>query len=332
MYSRFYLPLLALCSFLLSCEPDQHTLVSENEQHIQGITQPVQVSLSGQLRDNHGNSVANALISAGDKQTQSNEEGFWSIRDVILDAHLAHVRFESPSHAPGSRSLQARHGGNYDLDVELIVLENYQPIASGQNQQIRVPETEVNLDIPPNGFEREDGSAPVEPLSLFSSFLDPSAPRTLAQMPGDLRGQITMPDGSTELSALVSYGMLYLEARDATGALLRLREGSNIEISVPIDETMQATAPTSAPTWDFSRAGFWRQVGLATRNANNFDFNVSRLGWKNIDVPIPSFQVCGAVSLINALTGKAYDRSIDLRISCASPGLFGARTDSSGRF
>ncbi|HEY0046950.1 MAG TPA: hypothetical protein VGB44_09605, partial [Flavobacterium sp.] len=96
-------------------------------------------------------------------------------------------------------------------------------------------------------------------------------------------------DENNDEAALETYGMLNVELRGASGQKLQIAEGHKAEMSMLIDPSQMASAPSSIPLWHFDEAvGYWKQEGTATKQGNKYVGEVSHFSWWNCDAPFPT--------------------------------------------
>jgi hypothetical protein len=82
--------------------------------------------------------------------------------------------------------------------------------------------------------------------------------------------------------------MLNVELRGSAGQKLNIKEGHTAEITLRIDDSQLATAPSSIPLWHFDEErGYWKEDGVATKVGNKYVGEVSHFSWWNCDVPFP---------------------------------------------
>lgn len=114
----------------------------------------------------------------------------------------------------------------------------------------------AQIRIPANGLERLDKKIPVGRIRMAMATLDP----TRRALPGDNRAI----DKQGKRANLVSYGAVFVEFRDSTGALLNLRPKVKAEIRVPVPSKQQSTMPPKVITWSYQEdIGLWNELGLS---------------------------------------------------------------------
>ncbi len=90
--------------------------------------------------------------------------------------------------------------------------------------------------------------------------------------------------------------MLNVELRGSAGQKLNIKEGHTAEITIKIDDSQTATAPSSIPLWHFDEEkGYWKEDGVATKVGNNYVGEVSHFSWWNCDAPFPTIRLTTTV-------------------------------------
>lgn len=114
------------------------------------------------------------------------------------------------------------------------------------------------LQIPANGLQKPDGSAPNGNVTARLTFIEPS------QGANALPGRYEFDDGNG-FSFIETFGALGANLTDADGDVLTLADGISATVSIPIATRAQATAPSSASIYVFNQgAGYWESDSSAS--------------------------------------------------------------------
>lgn len=129
---RLYLPLTLLFGLLLltGCDKDHENFIATNIETINGLVAPATVNVFGQLTDNSGAPVAEALVVAGNKQTYTDQQGLWRIDAATVGATMGYITFSSKEHLTGSRTIYAREGSTFEVNVEMLRRDQQYTVAA----------------------------------------------------------------------------------------------------------------------------------------------------------------------------------------------------------
>ena len=322
--------LLAALLLCIGCERDELTTVTGDTTTLPGVTNPVTVTLYGRLTDTEGAPIADATVRAGDRMTRTDAEGLWRLDAARVSGTAGTAVFEHAGHITGSRTVYAREGSTYELDVELLSRANPYRVPASAGGTVTIGSTGAAVEFPPAAFARADGSAVTGEVEVVAHFLDAAEESTYRRMPGDLRGA---PADGAATTLLTSYGMLAVELRDASGATVVLADGKRATLRMPIPTAARASAPAQMPLWYYDDArAIWVEEGFAERRGDAYVGEVAHFSFWNCDIPIDFVQLCGRVLFGGA---EQYD---GLRCLCEcriESGQWGTRftyVDSLGEF
>jgi cytochrome c5 len=141
----------------------------------------------------------------------------------------------------------------------------------------------MGLTIPANALETESGGAPTGQVEVTISTVDLNTPE---QMPGD--DGVKRPGG--DIGWMQSYGAGSVELRDSAGQRLRLKAGSEADVTIPVDRSQLAVGapiPNELPLLFYDeQQGFWQEEGTLKADAakKNYVAKVKHLSSLNTDV------------------------------------------------
>ncbi len=322
---------LLLLLTLAACEKDETITFTSETSLNPGQLLPVQISVYGHLTDNQGDIVANALVTVGNRSTRTDQEGLWRIDDATVGSGMGYLTFASPDHIFGSRTIYARQGQTYKVDVQLLSLDQQFAVNAATGGTVQIPGSEATVTFPAAAFAKTNGASVSGEVTVVAHYLDPSLPATFEQMPGDLRGREAGDNG--EFTLLTSYGMMAVELFDASGTKVQLDSGKLATLRMPIPAKARTSAPGTIPLWYFDDArGYWIEEGSATRQGNVYVGQVSHFSFWNADIPNTFVQLCGSISFERVILSK--NSTFPFEITLTNP-RWGIRTgfvDSTGVF
>lgn len=286
----FLLPFLFL--FLLSCNPDDESSNTQitDEEFAENFGPSVSRDFIGQVVDQANHGLSGVTVKIGTSSVQTDNNGFFIINGASVKEKFAYITADKAGFISGSRSLVPTSGKN-SVKIMLISSTSIATVSSGETAEVGLPNgTKVIFD---GAFQTEDGSSYTGNVSVSMYHLEASNESLQYLMPGMLyaKGEDNQP------KVLETFGMLNVELRGSAGQKLQIKSGHTAEISMMIDDSQSASAPTTIPLWHFDQAvGYWKQDGQATRQGNRYVGEVSHFSWWNCDAPFTVVQLCTRVT------------------------------------
>ncbi|MGL2967102.1 hypothetical protein [Flavobacterium sp. XGLA_31] len=281
---------------MVSCNPNDGTsgLNTNNDTAFaQNFGNTANRDFIGQIVDKDNNPIQGATVTIGSTTAQTDVNGVFMINHALVHEKFAYVTATKIGYLDGSRSLIPTTGRN---NVKIMLLSNAPTatVASDAASEVALENgTKVAFD---GAFQDESGAAYTGTVSVTLFHLLPSNSNLDALMPGMLYAQTA----TNEQAVLQTFGMINVELRGEAGQKLNLAEGHTAEITMKIDDTQLATAPTSIPLWHFDAAkGYWKEDGVATKVGNNYIGEVSHFSWWNCDAPFPTVTLTSTVTDAN---------------------------------
>lgn len=282
MMKKFYslLSLLLTLVVFLSCEPNDNNTTNQNDDtFVQNFGSEVVRDFIGQVIDIDKNPIQGVNISIGTSTVQTDVNGVFIINGATVYQKFAHITAAKSGYIKGSRTMVPTMGKN---NVKIMLLPNapLETIQSGVESEVSIYSgTKVKFK---GGFQDENGTNYSGPVQVSLFHLTPTDENIDKLMPGMLYGQRE----NNEQAVLDTYGMLNVELRGSAGQKLNIKDGQTAEITMRIDDSQLATAPSSIPLWHFDEEkGYWKEDGVATKVGNNYVGKVSHFSWWNCDIP-----------------------------------------------
>jgi hypothetical protein len=285
--------LLLVVSFIACESNDDSNRNSQNDDTFaQNFGNSVSKDFIGQVVDVDNHPIQNAEIKIGTSTVQTDINGVFIINGASVFQRFAYITAKKAGFIDGSRSMVPTTGKN---NVKIMLLPNspLQTIQSGVSSEVSLPSgTKVNFD---GAFENESGNAYSGTVNVSMFHLLPSNENISKMMPGMLYAQTA----TNQPVVLETYGMLNVELRGSAGEKLNIKEGHTAEITLKIDDSQTATAPSSIPLWHFDEEkGYWKEDGVATKVGNNYVGEVSHFSWWNCDAFLSTVNL--TVTVVNS--------------------------------
>jgi hypothetical protein len=271
---------LLFAAILFSCENEDDSPIINvpNTGYNQGAS--VNRDFSGLILDLNGNPISGATVMIGSSSTQTSSNGLFVINDASVREKFAYIKVSKPGYIDGLRTLVPTTGYN-KVNIMLIPNTPIATIASGSESTVALPNgTQVKFD---GSFKDENGNAYSGSVQVGMYHLKSSDPYLNEIMPGSLLAS----NSSNQAKILETLGMLHVELTGSGGQKLNIANGHTAQISMEIDVTQSATAPSSIPLWSFNETtGMWKEEGSASKVGNKYVGNVSHFSWWNCDTPL----------------------------------------------
>jgi hypothetical protein len=256
-------------------------------------TTPDQIPFSGHVLGNDAPVLAGARVTINGVSAQTNARG-----DFSLTLPKEDPRYVITITKPGYQMLSKIQynpvtGAVFKLyRARDTVVDPTKPIAvrvvSGREGSVG-----IEIQIPANSIAAGvDGKGPLAttPLHLRALPYDLNDPEN--QVPGDFGGT----DGSNKAYRLATFGAANVDLQDDANQAFNLVPGKTATISVLIDPSQQAVAPSTIPVWHYDTArGLWLRDGKATRVGNFYKTNVKHFSAVNMDLSTANDGACTRV-------------------------------------
>lgn len=274
--------LLCIALAVVSCNiNDGYSGLNHNEDNAfaQHFGNEVSRNFIGRVVDTNNNPIENVTITIGASTGQTDVNGVFIISNAQVYEKFAYIKATKVGYLDGSRSMVPTTGKN---NVTIMMLPNapQATIQAGATGEVALPNgSKVVFD---GAFEDQSGVAYTGAVSVAMVHLTSSDANLDKLMPGMLYARTA----DNKEAALQTFGMMNLELRGSDGQKLNIAEGHTAEITMLIDNTQLATAPTTIPLWHFDEEkGYWREDGVATKTGNTYVGTVSHFSWWNCDMP-----------------------------------------------
>ncbi|WP_040281239.1 carboxypeptidase-like regulatory domain-containing protein [Psychroserpens damuponensis] len=287
----FLLASVLLCFF--SCNNDDNLNTPQNQDddpnHIafsQNFGSEISRTFLGTVVDTNNNPIENATISIGSLTTTTDANGVFIINNATINQRFGYVKAQKAGFIHASRAVVPSEGTN---KVRIMMLaETIAGTTSNGTEETITLQNGASVALDGN-YIKPDGSSYSGNVNVIMHHLDPANEDMQDQMPGMLYAA----NSQNEERMLQTYGMLAVELRGDNGEDLNLAEGSTAEITMPLDPSLMATAPSSIPLWYFDEAyGYWVEDGAATLVGNAYVGTVSHFSFWNCDIPAEAVNLC----------------------------------------
>lgn len=330
--SKFQLLVLAaiLC-LVVACRKDHSDehYIENNPGTKPDFTVTVTSSVAGFVTDEADKPVFGAVVTAGNKQTSTDEYGYFQINNTSVPEAAGFVKIVSTGYFNAYKTFTPEANKESFVRTKLLRKENRGSIDATTGGSVTAT-SNAKITLPANGVVIASGSTPYTgAVTVSAQWIDPTD-ISMQQLsaPGDARGLNT----EEHLTLTKSFGALAVELSSNTGQLLQIASGKKATISIPIPASMSSAAPSSIPLWSFDETnGLWKQEGTATKNGSAYVGEVSHFSfWSGAaGLPLVDFTVQVVDASLNPLSHVAVGIRYADQAFNAGGGTF-AFTDANG--
>ncbi|MDI1317472.1 hypothetical protein [Flavobacterium sp.] len=275
---QIILSLLFITIAYVSCDPNDDNSTSDDN-FLENFGNSASRSFIGQIVDTDNHPLQGVTVKIGSSTTQTDINGVFIINGANVYERFAYITATKVGYIDGSRSMVPTSGKN---NVKIMLLPNtpVQTVQSGVGSEVALPSgTKVVFD---GAFEDANGNDYSGAVQVALFHLLPSDENISKLMPGMLYAQTE----TNQQAALETYGMINVELRGSGGQKLNIKKGHTAEITLQIDDSQIATAPSTIPLWHFDEErGYWKEDGVATKLGTKYVGEVSHFSWWNCDIP-----------------------------------------------
>lgn len=282
---------MALCLLLLAqCQkidhPDQ-ILVTNTQKYKLDLGSKVTAEIGGLVLNESGMPVSNATVTVGNQTVNTNASGYFIVSGAEVYQKHTFIKVHASGYFHGSRAIIPQEGVN-DIEITLLSNAKVASFSATDGGTATVGSSSVQL---PAGFTDMHGNPYNGTVNVAMKYLDPEASNINSIMPGDLVAATSNGD-----QRLQTFGMLAVELTDSKGAQVKMKNGSEAIIRMPVPGSLAASASPKIPLWYFDeKAGYWVEEGEASLVNGEYVGKVKHFTFWNVDKPFAASVVKGRV-------------------------------------
>ena len=251
------------------------------------VPNPITAIIQGNVTDENGQPTAGATIKVGSQSATTNAQGYFRIRNAVLDKNASLVTAEQSGYFKAYRTFSATAGVN-QVAIKLIKKNLSGTVDASTGGSVTLS-TGGKVTLPAGGVVKESsGAAYTGTINVYAAYIDPTASDIAEVVPGSFIANDK--DGNRVM--LKSFGMMAVELESTAGEKLQIKGGSKANLTTPIPTSVQAAAPATIPLWYVDEAtGIWKEEGNATKQGTVYVGEVSHFSFWNCDISIPAIQL-----------------------------------------
>jgi hypothetical protein len=237
--------------------------------------------ITGVIIDNQRRPICNARVSRlGRIITRTKEDGSFCVRLKRANSRVI-LSFSADGYVTNTKTFNSKSsGGNVVVIWPVAYRVKFNPLC---NLDIMLGSTSIS--VPAGSLISYKGAKHKSLAEISFTLFDVTNSTQRAAAPGEFSGR--MRDGT--IVRLNSYGIFDFHIRDLRKRPLALREGSQIDFSIPLPVRLKESAPKKIGYFDFDlKSGKWIEVGNFTFEPETLSYNgsVTRFGGpQNLDDP-----------------------------------------------
>jgi len=280
---KFLLPFALLASVFVACNKDGFFSSSPS----------VNAAFAGRVIDENGQAVSGAQIRVEGELTTTDENGVFRLSPMRVPSDNAKLMVSKIGYFEFSRAYYVEDDALQIVTIQLLSKNQTGTVNAASGGTIQLPGG-ATLLFPAGAFVDEQNKAYNGTVRVFARRLDPSSPDIALNMPGDLRGI----NQAGEQQSLGNYGMVGVELQGQSGQDLRIREGKEVEIHLPIAAAQFSAAPSEITLWHYDvLQARWIEEGKAQRVGNEYVGYVKHFSFWSFSTAFNLVQLEGKVIL-----------------------------------
>ncbi|MBI3259151.1 MAG: carboxypeptidase regulatory-like domain-containing protein [Ignavibacteriae bacterium] len=290
-YVRFLSILPLLLILFAGCKVSDSPTNLDGNQNGSMIT----TTIAGTVNDESGQPLAGAVVTISENgivknSVTTNKFGSFMIRNANVPASRCFILCKKNGYFTGSRAEIPNQGKITEMRLTMQSSATTHSVNSASGGKVNIGN--ANVTFPANAFVTSSGTTYNGTVNIAAKFLDPTSTSFYNSFSGDMTA--TRVDGSQ--TQLLSYGVLRVEIKDASGNELKIATGKTATLTYPLAASMQKDAPASMPLWYFDETlGMWKEEGIATKTGNFYSGEVTHFTSWNCDHPDQTGLVKGRV-------------------------------------
>jgi len=253
---KFLLPFALLALVFVACNKDSFFSSSPT----------VNASFAGQVIDENGQAISGAQVRVEGELATTDANGVFRLRSMRVPSDNAKLMVTKIGYFEFSRAYFVEDDALQIVTIQLLQKEQIGTVSASAGGTIQLPGG-ATLVFPAGAFVDERSNSYNGMVRVFGRRLDPASPDFALNMPGDLRGI----NQTGEQQLLGNYGMLGVELQSQSGQELRIRQGNEVEIRLPIAPSQFTSAPSEITLWHYDiLQARWLEEGKAQRVGNEY--------------------------------------------------------------
>lgn len=261
----------------LSCKKSELTTGDNNLINQDKI---ITANFYGRVVNEYNEPINGVLIEIGNKQTTTNNDGIYSLINVLVIENLTYIKASKKGYFQSGKTIKSKEKIINNINLILVEKKLKGIINSNEDNTVNIGGGS-NIQFTANSFLINSTSEPyVGKVKVFAYNLNPTIKNEFESMPGALLGL----NENNNLQSLLSFGMVAVELEDENGKELNINPNKPSTIFFNIDPSILSSAPNEISLWYFNeKKGLWIEEGKAQKQNGKYIANVKHFTWWNCD-------------------------------------------------
>lgn len=239
------------------------------------------ITVEGIVSDAEGNPIIDATVHFDGKDESTDSLGYFKLEDVEASSQGTWLKATAMGFLTTGKRIDVLFSGEYHVTIVMNEEPSTTTFTASEGTTLSVDDI-ASVTLNSTAYTL-DGLAYLGDVHVKAMALSPDNPRLADLMPGDLIGL----NNENQIMGLQSYGMVYVDLSDGSGNEVQISSGNSASFTMEIPANIQGVAPSEVPLWHFDEdSGYWIEEGMAKRNGNSYEAEVSHFSWWNIDIPL----------------------------------------------
>ena len=269
--------LFAIVLVFSACRKDEIKTDFEFEPTTGGET--IETRFSGQVIDEAGLPIINAVVRIAGQEKETNLDGVFSFSNIEIKSGGEMLTIEKSGFFTNIKRVTPTQNTTFQRLGLVAKGLHMGTFASNDGGMVSKPNGE-KITFDANTIVDESGNDYTGEVTVYTHHFNPEDPYLGELMPGDLSG-INNEGNKVQLA---TYSMILAELYGESGQKLNLKSGTTAAVEFPIKGSAAANAPAEIPLWSLDElTGVWVEEGRATRDGNYYKADVSHFSFWNCD-------------------------------------------------
>ncbi len=245
--------------------------------------------IEGEVVDRNGGALEGVFVSAYGVTAETEADGRFALGGISnLPSDRVVVNFQRQGFFDNTAGQPVSGDGTPFIKVALTARELAGTFDNGTGGS--VSNGTVQASFEGDSFASADGGAFQGNVNIYTGDISPDSEDFGSAMPGGDFSALSQDEGP---GTVTSFGAFQMSAEDDDGNDLQLSREADICLAIP--SSMRDVAPDTMPVWRLNGMGLWEEIATATRNGNQYCFDLNVMGAVNCDLFNRSAMVTGAV-------------------------------------
>ncbi len=220
--------------------------------------------LLGRVQNESGTLLGSVTVVIQGKAVQTNEQGWFSVSELTSGTNKQ-VSFSKSGYLVTYKVVDINTGQSSFIDATLATAPPTQTVTSTGGSI--TPTGGGQITFQSGSFTDAAGNAFTGPVMVSAKYFDPTSSTYNQVFPGNYSG-VTQ---SGAPATLQSFGFIDANLKSTSGSTIKLASGKASTLTIPIQPSMQSSAPASISMWYYdTTAATWKEEGTANRVGNNY--------------------------------------------------------------